>query len=285
MSLPIQFRGNIAFYKAVPTEPSDSFSYLLLHGLGNSLDFWTDIAPALAQARPTTAIDIPGFGRSATPPSGFTLSHISNTIGQFCDATNIENCVLVAHSLGTFVALHIAALNPKRFKRVILVDGTLARATEIIQDPRRVMCDPSLAVFVSAQFIGGIVPIRRQGAYLISHSRVIRNTTMWPFVANPGTLNSATLAAALAESGSRNVLRVLTQARSIRYEELMKAVSQPVDLVWGARDHLINHKDIQQARRHMNVRRELEIADCGHWPMIEQPPILTEFLLSFDGSQ
>ena len=282
MSLPIQMSENIAFYKAAPAEPKDNSSYLLLHGLGNSLDFWTDIAPELAQTRPTTAIDIPGFGRSATPPNGFTLDHISQAIGKFCDTSNIEDCVLIAHSLGTFIALNIAAQAPKRFKRLILVDGTLTRAAELIQDPKQAVKDPSLAVFVSAQFLGGMLPLRRRRASIISRTRIIRDLTMWPFVANPDSLNSDLLTAALADNSGRNVLKVLTEARSVRYEALMSAISQPVDLVWGAKDRLITRQDIQQARRHMNVKRELEIPDCGHWPMIEKPSTLIEFLLSFD---
>ena len=67
MPLPIQFRDGIAFYEAGPAESSDNSRNHLLNGLGNSLNFWTDIAPTLAEARTTTAIDIPGFGRSATP--------------------------------------------------------------------------------------------------------------------------------------------------------------------------------------------------------------------------
>ena len=263
MSLPIQFRDNIAFYEAGPAQPKDRFSYLLLHGLGSSLDFWIDVAPALAQARPTIAIDTPGFGRSSTPPNGFSLDHISQAIGRFCDTSNIENCVLVAHSLGALIALNISAQQPTRFKRLILVDGTLTRTAELIQDPKRAVNHPALAFYAGAQFIGGLFPIRRRAANILSHTRVIRDITMWPYVAHPDNLSASILAGALANNGGCNVLKVLAKARAIRYTALMSAVSQPVDLVWGAQDHLISREDIQQAREHMHVDRELKLLNAA----------------------
>ena len=284
VSLPTEFRHNIAFYEANPAQPKDGFTYLLLHGLGNSLDFWVEVAPVLAQSRRTIAIDIPGFGRSPTPANGFSLEHISEAINAFSDAIDITESVLVAHSLGTFIALQMAAQQPLRFKRLILVDGTLMRATQLIQDPKRILTNPGLAVYVSAQFIGGLFPIRRPTANLISHTRVIRDITLWPYVANPDSVNPDVLAAALSDNGGWNVLRVLGESHSIKLEAMMSAVTQPVDLAWGAKDHLINYVDIQQARGHMRVHRALEISDCGHWPMVEKPSNLTEFLLSFDGS-
>lgn len=280
-TLPIEFRHQIAFYEKEPSRPVDQYTYLLLHGLGNSMDFWISVAPSLAHSRRTIAIDLPGFGRSKTPRNGFTLEHITEAIESFCDQIDIRSCVLVAHSLGAFIALDLANRAAERFDRIILVDGTLTRAAEIIQHPTLITKRPVLAFYVAAQFIGGMFPLGRPLAKFVSHSRLIRNATLWPYVANPSLLDPDMLASALANNGGRNVLKVLLEAHTIRYVTLMRAVPQPVDLIWGTKDHLISEIDINEARSNMQVKRQEKIAGVGHWPMLERPELLTQLLLSF----
>jgi pimeloyl-ACP methyl ester carboxylesterase len=152
----------------------------------------------------------------------------------------------------------------------------------MVKNPRGMLRDPSLAFYISAQFLGGALPIRSGIAKIISRSRIIRDLTLWPYVENPGDIDPEVLAAALSDNGGATVLKVLAHFRYIDYSGLMKDVSQPVDLVWGANDHLINGQDVECAKTCMNVERELQIPDCGHWPMIEKPSTLSEFILAWD---
>jgi pimeloyl-ACP methyl ester carboxylesterase len=62
------------------------------------------------------------------------------------------------------------------------------------------------------------------------------------------------------------------------YPRIMSAIPQPVDLIWGAKDRLIARADIDEMRRAANVVREHQIADCGHWPMIEKPTELAALI-------
>jgi pimeloyl-ACP methyl ester carboxylesterase len=279
LPLSKESESGIIYYEVNPNLPADNFTYLLLHGLGNSLDFWSEVTPVLARLRRVIAIDIPGFGRSPAPSGGFTLENVSRDINAFCITRNVQECIIVAHSLGSFMGLRLAALNSERFRRLVLVDGTLARATQIIRYPRSIWKDPSLGFYVGAQFIGGMLPIRHRIADIISRSRVIREITLWPYVANPGNLDPKILGAALSDNGGATAFKVLLQSRNINYIDLMKAVSQPVDLVWGEKDHLIDLQDVECARHCMQIERELKIPACGHWPMIEAPAILSDFLL------
>jgi pimeloyl-ACP methyl ester carboxylesterase len=281
--LPVKFRQQIAYYENGPSKATDQYSYLLLHGLGNSMDFWISVAPPLAKHRRTIAIDLPGFGRSETPENGFTLEHITEAISNFCDQIDIRNCILVAHSLGAFIALDLANRAAARFNRLILVDGTLTRATEIIQHPALIVTRPVLSFYVATQFVGGMCPLGGSLSRVISRNRLIRDLVLWPYVANPRLLNSGALAAALANNGGLNVLKVLFEAHAVRYDTLMRSTPQPVDLIWGAKDHLINEIDIEAARSNMQVVRQEKIAGVGHWPMLEQPEILTQFLLAARG--
>jgi pimeloyl-ACP methyl ester carboxylesterase len=279
--LPTSFCNGVRFFEAAPLEPADNDMYLLVHGLGNSLDFWLAVAPSLSEARRTIATDIPGFGQSRAVSGEFTLTSTALALLRLCDSLSVENCVFIAHSMGAFVALQLIALEPTRFRRLILVDGTLGHAVMTIQSPNQILINPELACYVLAQFVGGVVPLNWQAAHLLTGSRLLRKATLWPYLARPGRADPGLLACALANNGGFGVVKALTAARHIDYLGLLRAINCPVDLVWGALDHLIKQADIDQAHLEMRVERTMRLDDCGHWPMIEQPASLIRFLASY----
>jgi pimeloyl-ACP methyl ester carboxylesterase len=198
----------------------------------------------------------------------------------FLESQGIKEAILIGHSLGTYVALEMAHLRPESTSRVILVDGTLLSADNILRNPWSSLERPALTAAVAAQFLGGVVPVRRGFASLIAQNRYIRQATLWPFVAHPGTVDPKILEDALSHNGGSAVLRVLTLVRhELPLEDLMRRVDVPVDLVWGDQDRLISVSDVERARGVMHVERAVALKNCGHWPMIEQPKSLSEFLL------
>jgi pimeloyl-ACP methyl ester carboxylesterase len=274
----IRFKNNIRLIEVRPDAPIDNVTNLLLHGLGNSLDFWLEVIPSLGQARRTIAIDIPGFGQSSCPSDGFSLITVAAAISRLCKILEICNCVVVAHSMGSVVALQLMASQPASFRKLVLVDGTLGRAVNLIRSPGRIFADSQLALYVFAQFVGAVLPVRPWSVRMFSSSAALRKLTLWPYVAHPAHINRDALASALAHNGGWGTARALAVAHHVDYVQLMRAVPHPVDLVWGAADRLITPDDIEQAREVMNVDRELQIPSCGHWPMIERPGVLATFI-------
>jgi pimeloyl-ACP methyl ester carboxylesterase len=283
VSLEILYDEGIRYsWRKPSSETGVGQTILLLHGLGNSLDFWTTTAPLIDERHGVLAMDIPGFGRSIAPPGGMTISSVSDRILQFLDHKGLRPPVVVGHSLGAFVALELAALSPHMFRRIILVSGTLLKAAELLRSPRKALLSPGLALAVANQFVGGIVPLRHVPIDWILKSKLVRLLALWPFVAHPASLDPAVLARALSNTGGMGVLRVLSQAHSFNLIATMENAKQPVDLIWGALDRLISAQDVRLARTLLNVKRSQAIPDCGHWPMIEQPALLAGFISEWD---
>jgi pimeloyl-ACP methyl ester carboxylesterase len=278
--LPTSYLNGIRYFEGKPAGPQADITYLLVHGLGGSLDFWTAVAPTLATAARVVAIDMPWFGKSPGLPGGFSLDSISRHIIEFCRAVGLSRCVLVAHSLGSIVAYQIAANAPDIFERVILVNGTVLRAAEVTRRPSTAVRAPRLAFVVAIQFFVGTWRVPRPVANFLAHSYVARSVFLWPFVANPGHVDPDTLAAGIANTGGFAALRTLLVASETDYEGRLAAVQQPVDLIWGSRDRLISAEDIDRTRKLVHVGRTCRIDDCGHWPMIEKPRALLDFMLS-----
>lgn len=283
MALETWSQQDVRYYYRAPVSGRDpDRTILLLHGLGNSLDFWTTTVPLVEERHGVLAIDIPGFGQSAAPPEGLTIESICDKIVQFLDHQRSRPPVIVGHSLGAFVALALATLSPSVFRRVILVSGILLRAANLLRSPSKALLAPDLAVALAAQFIGGIIPLRHVPTGLVLQWRLARVITLWPYVAHPASLDPTVLARAFSNNGGTGVLRVLSQSHSFDLIATMKDVKQPVDLIWGRADRLISNEDIRRARTLLNVNRSQDIRACGHWPMIEQPNVLARFISEWD---
>jgi pimeloyl-ACP methyl ester carboxylesterase len=281
MALEVKEVDRIMLYEATPPNPKDDTTYFLLHGIGTSLDFWVAVAPLLAKDNRTIAIDIPGFGRSPEPKDGPIFESTARRISKLTESLQVSNGVLVAHSLGAFVALRLVFLEPTRFQRLILVDGTLRRALELVKHPQSIFNQPTLGLSVSMQFLGGILPLKKSLASAVGHSRLLWNLTLKPWVDDPSRLDPNIVTAAFSNNGSLGAVRSLAAAYHIDYENLLRGVTQPVDLIWGERDNLIDESDIEYVAGLINIDRRLSIPKCGHWPMIEFPLVLAKFISSW----
>jgi Predicted hydrolases or acyltransferases (alpha/beta hydrolase superfamily) len=85
---------------------------LLIHGLGSSADRWLDIHLALSLHYHTIAVDLPGFGMSDRPATGFGfgIEEYSDFIAKFIQRLGFgeQKTTLVGHSLGGYIASEVA---------------------------------------------------------------------------------------------------------------------------------------------------------------------------------
>jgi len=102
--------------------PGEGTPVLLLHGLASQRRFWDPVVARLA-VRPLVALDARGHGASGKPDSGYALADVVADIGPALDALGLSRVVVVGHSWGAAVALHLAAHHPERVLAVVAIDG------------------------------------------------------------------------------------------------------------------------------------------------------------------
>jgi pimeloyl-ACP methyl ester carboxylesterase len=97
---------------------------LILHGWGRNLTEWEGIASELARysKRKVFLLDLPGFGGSSLPQDVRTIEEYSKLVLDFCDYMKIPAMTLIGHSLGGRVGIVLAATQPTRIKKLVLVD-------------------------------------------------------------------------------------------------------------------------------------------------------------------
>ena len=99
---------------------------LLVHGLGGSSVTWVEVMAGLAEHGPVVAVDLPGFGRTApTPDDSLTIKGYVEFVGQVADALGWDRITLHGNSMGGLIATLLAARQPDRVERLVLVSPAL----------------------------------------------------------------------------------------------------------------------------------------------------------------
>lgn len=105
-------------------------SILCVHGITANCRCWDVLAAALAPEFNIYAMDLRGRGQSDKPSGGYALEYHLRDINCLLDDLEIEQTVIMGHSLGAFIGLAFAAKFPQRVDRLILVDGGGDLSTE-----------------------------------------------------------------------------------------------------------------------------------------------------------
>ena len=109
----------------------DGEPVVLLHGGAGSWTHWArNIGALVAAGRCVLAADLPGFGDSAPPPSGRDADALPQPVEQgLRELLGAAPCDLVGFSFGSMVASFLAAQQPGRVRRLVLV-GAPALSSE-----------------------------------------------------------------------------------------------------------------------------------------------------------
>lgn len=213
---------------------------LALHGWGRRA---SDFRSALGEL-PYLAPDLPGFGASPPPAEVMGSREYAAILAPLLEELS-ERPVLVGHSFGGRVALHLATMHPDRFGGLVLTGAPLLRLTP--------QGKPALLFRMSRW-------ARRLG--LIPEARMERIRQRY------GSRDYST-----ASGVMRDILvRILNES----YQDELAALDLPVLLLWGAEDQEASVA-IAERLAELIPGAELQILDgVGHSVPLEAPRALEE---------
>jgi len=118
--------------------PKNGPLFVLLHGFTNRWQIYLPILPSLIDSWHVVAFDHRGHGSSGRVPGGYTAA------GFYADAEAVLNhyspepAILLGHSMGGSMALHLAQNHPEKVRAVITGDTSLNLAIHIaVMNSRR----------------------------------------------------------------------------------------------------------------------------------------------------
>jgi pimeloyl-ACP methyl ester carboxylesterase len=127
---------------------------IFLPGLSGNLGQWDSVLPKLNDLAADLAYGPPILPHPAYGNSRPTVLGVASAIAAELRRDGRRDVLIVAHSVGTFVALSVARLAPDLVRSVVVVNGGLVQVAKFLDRPARMMiasprtCISSLRLFV-----------------------------------------------------------------------------------------------------------------------------------------
>ena len=148
---------------------------VLVHGFGVSSSYFVPAAERLATEFAVYAVDLPGHGKSDTPPEALDVPRLADALVGWLDAVGIERAALVGDSMGAQVVVDAAERYCERVDRLVLIGPALDPAAgKLTELARRFVADglyerKSLARLVAIDFARMRTRLRAELRFLLRY--------------------------------------------------------------------------------------------------------------------
>jgi pimeloyl-ACP methyl ester carboxylesterase len=256
---------------------------LLIHGIGDSSQTWTDILPVLAERHTVIAPDLLGHGASAKPRADYSIAAYACGMRDLLTVLGVERVSVVGHSLGGGVAMQFAYQFPERCERLILVGA--AGMGRQVHPAFRLAAGPGATVGLTMLTTPGVRAAVRLGTPLL---RLARGGGL-----GPDLDYALDRYRDLADSTARRAfLRTIRAGVDLRGQAITMldrsylARHLPVLIIWGSRDGIIPIEHARTAHAALPGSR-LEIFEgAGHFPHHYDPERFVKLIEEFlDGTE
>ncbi|MBW3614993.1 MAG: alpha/beta hydrolase [Actinobacteria bacterium] len=212
-----------------------------LHKASDFAACLTDLAPATG----SVALDLPGFGGATPePPRAMGSAGYAAAVAPVLQNDLEAPAVVIGHSFGGRVALHLAALQPERVKALVLTGVPLLRRTD--RPPAK-------------------APIKFRLARTLHRRGLLGDERMEALRRRSGSADYRNAPSAIM----RDVLVTVTNES---YEEQLAAVACPVELVWGDEDDQAPVAVAERAASLLGPKANLTtLAAVGHFTPTSAP--------------
>ena len=107
--------------KLFSREYGEGQPFIILHGLFGSSDNWLTQAKILSVHYKVYTVDLRNHGQSPHD-DGFDYNVMVNDLVEFLDDHQLQNPIILGHSMGGKVAMNFALLHPEKLEKLIVVD-------------------------------------------------------------------------------------------------------------------------------------------------------------------
>lgn len=114
---------------------------VLLHGYLQNLDIWSSYVLSYMRSMHVITIDLLGHGYSETFGEVHSMELMARAVKAVLDDAKVDQCVMIGHSMGGYVALAFADLFPHRLRGLGLMHSHALADTEQIIERRMKTCD------------------------------------------------------------------------------------------------------------------------------------------------
>jgi pimeloyl-ACP methyl ester carboxylesterase len=123
--------------KIIYSESGQGFPVILLHGFGESKELWQMFQGHLSSRYWAIAPDLPGFGESPLFSNDLTLEQVAEKLHEWTSEIGVNECIMIGHSLGGYIALAFAKRYPDMIKGLGLFHSSVFADTTEKKENRK----------------------------------------------------------------------------------------------------------------------------------------------------
>lgn len=242
----------VRFVDIPATSPTDERPWLLVHGYGGSHCDFGRLVRHVVGPRRILALDLPGFGESASADEHYTIDSYVAVLREFVARTDAGPVHLVCHSLGGHVCLGAALTAPSYLASLTLID--------------------TAGIFDTSEFPGNIA--KRKAGVNLGRMSMQKRRSFVEIVAGDQELLRRLVAHDPA---------VWTAVSSFRtnYRREVAHVRTPTLVLWGMEDPLFPVEDALFLAENLPNATTHIIDGAGHCPAETHPEAVAKLVESF----
>ena len=235
----------------------------MIHGLGGTSNTWTALAPAFTRNK-RVRLDLPGSGRSARYEGALSVGVFVDAVLKIMKAAAVERAHVVAHSMGTIVAAHLAAAEPGKIRSLALFGPLLAPP-----DPARA------TIRARAQKARTEGP---EGMQAIADALVQGSTSSETKSKRHAAV--AFVRESLMRQDPDGYARSCEALADMQPADTER-IACPILLVTGDEDAVAPPQAVRMMAERISGSRAEVLRGCGHWTPIEKPEECIRLLTRF----
>ncbi|MCF8256484.1 MAG: alpha/beta hydrolase [Flavobacteriales bacterium] len=257
--MTVTFRNAPVFFTEKGTGPA----LVLLHGFLEDSTIYGPIAERLSAHFRTVLIDLPGHGSSGILGYVHPMHDMADAVKAVLDHLNIEDCVLIGHSMGGYVTLAFAERYPEMLRAIGLFHSTAIADSEAkIADRQRAI---DLMMRNAGAFISASIPgLAAEGARERLHDEIAT------LVEHVCTFSRQGIVANI-----RGMMQRPDRTRVLRNLHI------PALFIHGSEDPIIPTASIRQQAALVGDHTFVELEGVGHLGYLEAPDLCINAIRNF----
>lgn len=228
----------------------DGQAIVMLHGLGGTSNTFEPLMSELETCR-VVRPDLPGAGRSALRPGINSVAGLARSVTNALSAIGVSRAIIVAHSMGTLLAQHMALSAPHRIDGLLLF-GALTEPADAARHALQARARSAMH-----DGMGDIATTVAAGA--LSSTTQADNPAAFAFVRESLMRQQP--------AGYAAHCNILASSKAYPCNK----IKVPVHLVTGSEDKVAPRTMAEQLNTELPFSRLEILSGVGHWPVLEAP--------------
>jgi 3-oxoadipate enol-lactonase len=243
----------------VVTGPHDAPVVVLSNSLGSTMAMWDAVLPGLEERFRVVRYDTRGHGRSPVPRGPYTIDDLADDLVGLLDRLGVERTHLVGLSLGGMMGMRLAARDPGRLDRLVL----LCTAAHLD---------------IAPTYADRAVTVRAQGTGVVAEAVVSRWFTPDFLEANPQARKAAEQM--VADTPAEGYAGGCEAIATMDLRPDLPKISAPTLAIAGADDTATPPRYLEEIANEIPDARLVVVPEAAHLAAAQQPEAVTAAILA-----